>query len=105
MSFDWVEYLDLAEELAGYPVNPASQEAKLRSSISRAYYAAFSKARNYLRDIEGLSLSGTGEDHRRVREEFKNSPDRVRKKIGNDVDHLRTSRTKYCTASQESDTN
>ena len=51
MSFDWSQYLDVARELAEqakttpYPL----QEAKLRASISRAYYAAFGKARNHLR--------------------------------------------------------
>ena len=41
MSFDWSEYLNLAQELAGQATGPSSQEAKLRSAVSRAYYAAF----------------------------------------------------------------
>jgi uncharacterized protein (UPF0332 family) len=49
--FNWNKYLDLAKELATSNSNE-SNEAKLRSSISRAYYAAFCKARIYLRDIE-----------------------------------------------------
>ncbi len=48
MSFNWSEYLNLAQELAGRSTEPPNQEARLRSSISRAYYAAFCKARNYL---------------------------------------------------------
>lgn len=61
MKFDWLEYYDLAKELADInsnnsgdsAKNPKSQisEAKLRSSIGRAYYAAFCIARNYLRDF------------------------------------------------------
>ena len=30
-----------------------NEKAKLRSSVGRAYYAAFGKARNHLRDIDG----------------------------------------------------
>ena len=41
MSFDWSEYLKLAQELAGQTGNPASQEARLRAAVSRAYYAVF----------------------------------------------------------------
>ncbi len=55
MSFDWSEYLNLAQELAGKATTPASQEAKLRA-ISRAYYAAFVQARNFLRDRDGLTI-------------------------------------------------
>lgn len=41
MNFDWSGYLNLAQELAGQTGTSASKEAKLRSSISRAYHAAF----------------------------------------------------------------
>jgi uncharacterized protein (UPF0332 family) len=49
MSFDWSEYLTLAKVLAGQDARP-SKESGLRTAISRAYYAAFCKARNFLRD-------------------------------------------------------
>lgn len=49
MTFNWSEYLDLARELTGKDTTPASQSAKLRSAISRSYYAAFIQARNFLR--------------------------------------------------------
>lgn len=49
MSFDWSGYLDVAKELASVALTSANKEAKLRSAISRAYYAAFILARNYLR--------------------------------------------------------
>lgn len=45
IDFDWKEYLNLAIELSS-----VDEEAKLRSSISRAYYAAFCTARNYMVD-------------------------------------------------------
>jgi len=47
MKFDWSEYFNLAKELA-----ETSEEAELRSAVSRAYYSAFCLARNYLRDIQ-----------------------------------------------------
>ncbi len=94
MTFDWSEYLKLAQELAGQAINSASQEAKLRSSVSRAYYAAFCKARNYLHDIEGHLIPSTGEAHKYVRDVFKRSPDRSRRKIGNNLDRLRIDRNK-----------
>jgi uncharacterized protein (UPF0332 family) len=92
MSFDWLEYLDLARELAGQATNPSSQEAKLRSSISRSYYAAFCKARNHLRG-EGYSIPCQS-THRYVIDQFLHSRDRVRKRVGAHLDRLRNDRNK-----------
>ena len=38
MSFDWSEYLELSRGLARQAVGSASQEVRLRTAISRAYY-------------------------------------------------------------------
>ena len=46
MSFDWEDYLHLASELSQQSSNGTFEEAKKRAAISRAYYAAFIKARN-----------------------------------------------------------
>lgn len=111
MKFDWSEYLYLAEELAD--VNPliksASEttnqskisEAKLRSSISRAYYAAFCIARNYLRDVlhdPRLSKARTWDinEHQYVAEEFRQNKAKNKKMIdiGNDLNRLRQFRNK-----------
>jgi len=94
MSFDWSEYLGLAKELAGQAVSPASQEAKLRAAISRAYYAAFCKARNHLRDNEGHVIPLGGEAHAYIRDQFKNSPDQLRSQIGHNLDRLRRHRNR-----------
>lgn len=94
MTFEWSEYLNLARELAGKATTPANQETKLRAAISRAYYAAFIKARNYLRDSEGLSIPKTGEAHRYVQQQFAFSPDRTRKKIAENLRYLRSYRRK-----------
>jgi uncharacterized protein (UPF0332 family) len=52
IGFDWCCYLSLAKDLA----SDNKDEARLRSSISRAYYAAFCTARNYLRDVEQKAI-------------------------------------------------
>jgi uncharacterized protein (UPF0332 family) len=52
MSFDWAQYSQVAAELADPGVIPtASIEARKRSSVSRAYYAAFCLTRNWLTTV------------------------------------------------------
>lgn len=41
MSYEWGEFLTLAEALESNPELPGPREAALRSATSRAYYAAF----------------------------------------------------------------
>jgi uncharacterized protein (UPF0332 family) len=42
--FDWIDFLELAEDLASQPEN----EAAARTAVSRAYYATFHAGRAYL---------------------------------------------------------
>src|SRR4051812_23512417 len=60
MSFIWSEYLDLARELAGAPGIIGSEEAKLRSAISRAYYAAHRTAVQVTQSKDQYVPSGSG---------------------------------------------
>lgn len=62
MSFNWKKYYKLAEHIKD-GITGVDKEACQRSAVSRAYYAAFCKARNYARDREGCQLTRTGEDH------------------------------------------
>jgi uncharacterized protein (UPF0332 family) len=62
MSFDWREYLELAEELS-----ERSEEACWRSAISRAYYSAFKE----FSLLSGLSFRGEN-SHKKLTDEFKN---------------------------------
>ncbi|HEY9808621.1 MAG TPA: hypothetical protein V6D13_04710 [Halomicronema sp.] len=87
MSFDWSQYLNLAYKLAGTPHNPAN-EAELRSAISRAYYAAFIKARNFLRDVDNLTIPRR-DGHKYVINHFENNSDKRRREIGNNLHRLR----------------
>jgi uncharacterized protein (UPF0332 family) len=69
--FDWREYLELAKALAGMQTAGYSQEAAERSAVSRAYYAAFGCARNYAQNALGFTPQAGSEDHRRLREHFR----------------------------------
>jgi hypothetical protein len=67
MAFDWRDFLELARFLQSQS-NIAIQEAAQRSSVSRAYYAAFCHARNYTRDQLGFSPYYHVADHQLVRD-------------------------------------
>lgn len=53
MSFDWREYRDLAYELQSPPRGDPCADAKRRTSVSRAYYAAYHHALEYYRQKYG----------------------------------------------------
>ena len=93
MSFDWLDYIGLAEELAGQGKAVSSQESRLRSAVSRAYYAAFCKAGNRLRDQEDTKLPPF-DVHRFVWDQFKNSDSAARREIGTNGDRLKKDRVK-----------
>ena len=88
MAFDWAEFLVLAQELA-----QRREEAALRSAISRAYYAAFGKAKAFL-ESEGVSFAADAGDHAQVWETFRGSSNDVRYYIGEDGFGLRNSRNR-----------
>lgn len=68
MPFDWKQYLDLARELAQPTASdPGQREARLRSAISRAYYASFCHARNYSRNWLKFVPDHTADDHGRLK--------------------------------------
>jgi hypothetical protein len=71
MTFDWNEYLTLAQFLQRHSEAGINQESAHRSAVSRAYFAAFCHARNYARDRHGLNLTYTGDDHSLVMRHFR----------------------------------
>ncbi|MEH2069183.1 MAG: HEPN domain-containing protein [Nostoc sp.] len=98
MKFDWSSYLKLAETLFDEVTNSLRQanstlldEAKIRSSISRAYYSTFCLARNYLRDIEGDSKLRTDKVgiHEYVIKELESSKNADRRYLGQCLSRLR----------------
>jgi len=48
--FDWKEYLNLAEQLTRVTIDTVSDEACLRTAVSRAYYAAFHIANDFAKN-------------------------------------------------------
>jgi hypothetical protein len=79
-SFIWNDYLKLAKILMVFS-NPSTQEASLRSAVSRAYYAAFITARNFARDKRHLPLEGRTSDHFKVINFFHNSNPRIDREL------------------------
>jgi hypothetical protein len=88
MSFRWDDYHAVAAGLVRERGKLAPEEACLRSAISRAYYAAFAAARNLGRDRACFTLTGTGADHRLVRNYYMTHPDRDHQRIGAELGRL-----------------
>jgi hypothetical protein len=74
MSFDWTEYLELAEFLLSQAGSGCTQEASCRGSASKAYYAAFNYARQYASTYLGFvprtQVEDRSQDHGRLRAHF-----------------------------------
>ncbi|MBW2622951.1 MAG: DNA-binding protein [Deltaproteobacteria bacterium] len=95
MNFDWQGYLTLAKELGGQPEAKANSESKLRSSMSRSYYAAFQLAKQHLIVKDGnTKVPDDGYAHSFVPDEFLESHDANRRKIGSNLKRLKTNRNK-----------
>jgi uncharacterized protein (UPF0332 family) len=102
-SFNWNDYFALSLHLVGISdISECSKvtksdsiisEACLRASISRAYYAAFCIARNYLRDdLDDPRLKKQNNDvneHKYVADELTNAQDRTLSKAGKSLSRLR----------------
>jgi hypothetical protein len=85
MRFDWRQYLELAKVLSKN-ITAATLEATQRSSISRAYFAAFCCARNHARDTQGFIPTNTADDHWKLRAHYRAHK---RREIATDLDRLR----------------
>jgi hypothetical protein len=96
MSFNWAEYLSVAEDLCGVPVTgrAGGAEARERAGVSRAYYAGLVTARNRLRDVDGVQIPAQGNPHRFVADQYVNGPDPLRIQIGIELDRLRVARNR-----------
>jgi uncharacterized protein (UPF0332 family) len=91
MAFQWQEYLVLAKRLIS---EGSTDEAALRSAVSRAYYASFNIAAQVLVAKRKLALTGLGEDHARVINYFLASTDAKQHSIGILLKRLRDDRNK-----------
>ena len=93
MSFNWIDFYQLADFLADSK-GSFTEEAAHRSAVSRAYYSAFCHARNYaLNDIQNPLVISTpdekGKVHTLVIDYFKNNADRFLEPVGISLRHLR----------------
>ncbi len=73
--FAWGDYLTLAQFLEQHASQTGTQEAALRSSISRAYYAAYGLMRRWASQHPGAPFvpTRTGSDHSQLREWLRRS--------------------------------
>lgn len=93
MEFRWEAYLVLAEELG----RSSDDEAKLRSSISRAYYAAFCTACNFISDVDHKPLPDDEPIHQYVVNYFSgrvhgSKRNHKRARIGSELRRMRADR-------------
>src|SRR5436309_11735853 len=96
MSFDWTEYLSIAQSLCGLQISgpPPGTEARQRAGVSRAYYAGYVSARNRLRDIDHISIPTAGNPHAFVADHYSRSGDMARAQIGIELSRLRRDRNR-----------
>lgn len=91
MSFDWSHYLDIAQDLYTQASSSSHQDANLRCSVSRAYYATFHKARFRLYEKWGITVSNQATAHGEIRREFNS---RNQKHIAATLNRMRIDRNK-----------
>jgi uncharacterized protein (UPF0332 family) len=92
MSFDWIDYLTLADRLRSDPQSPGPVEACLRSAVSRSYYAVFKTVLNFAVSKTAYQETEYGSDHVLLPRHLQESDDSDLRKIGIDLDRLRLNR-------------
>lgn len=90
MAFDWTHYLNIAREIMAVETSPANDEARWRAAISRAYYAAFNKARLYMEEVFQIRWTpDEGHGHIFVADWFASFDDEAYRAIGQYLHRLR----------------
>ncbi|NIT62022.1 MAG: hypothetical protein GWN00_39260 [Aliifodinibius sp.] len=92
MSFDWRHYFELAEYMQTNADSFPDAEACYRSVISRAYYAVYCLARNFVKNVDRQDFYS--DDHQKVQNYLLQHQDRMRKRVGNQLKTLRQHRNK-----------
>ena len=89
MSFDYKDYNRIARQLSDQGVDKSpDKEAKLRCAISRAYYAAFLTARQFL----GIKDRGDRSSHATVHNALLDRDERKLKEAGNNLRSMKFKR-------------
>ena len=92
-AFDWEAFIDVAEELMRLPgADRIRQEARHRSAVSRAYYAAFHVAQAYIEEHALVRLTKTGRDHNLISETLQQQPDKRLRFVGQELATLKDAR-------------
>lgn len=91
MSFDWPDYLTLARALGGAADAAPSEEARLRSALSRAYYAAYGSARAVAR-ASGYTPQRFETSHQGLIRYYQGRPERLWKSIGMNLERMQKNR-------------
>ncbi len=87
MSFNWREFLDLAKYLKEKESSQYTKQSALRTSASRAYFAAYCQARNYASKKLGYTPGpNPSTDHGNLRRFYNN---KQRFQIAHNLDDLR----------------
>jgi len=88
MSFNWRHYLDLANYLQNNAEDlPDFEEACYRSVVSRAYYAVYCLARNFVRDVDNQPFHS--DDHQALKNYLTNHPHKARSRLGKQLNNIR----------------
>jgi uncharacterized protein (UPF0332 family) len=95
MSFAWAEFNVFAQEIIAHPALNSGVEVVCRTAISRAYYAAFCTAHDFLVNVEHVYIDPTRDAHAQVAVGFQGRGDRPRRRVGA---HLKTLRAQRNTA-------
>ena len=91
MTFQWTRFLELARDLAQQAASADNREAKYRTAISRAYYAAFHQARDYIIATLGR-MPQNGNEHLYIQDWFFDAGGRFQKLISDDLEALHRER-------------
>jgi uncharacterized protein (UPF0332 family) len=92
MSFDWADYLTLADGLNQNPASFGVNEASFRCAASRAYYSAFCSARNVAVAKHNLVLTTSSGDQKAVTDHFYYGRSANERLIGQHLRRLRKRR-------------
>jgi hypothetical protein len=88
--FDWKHFLYLADVLIGHGAMAPVPAAKERTSISRAYYAAYNLAVSYIRENDPAFLRSMGAriTHGDISQWFKDRDEKSLKRVGTTLERL-----------------
>ena len=96
MSFSWNDFKEIANAHRDDVIRDSTArlaEAKARTAIGRAYYAAFNVARSFAKASSGTDFRGRN-THQNVAGWFRDSADNSLKRVGSRLDHVRELRNR-----------